>query len=117
MKKGRVDIISNGRQVLLNDSEGSMKRCGGVGDLLTGTLGTFIHWCHQRASQNVESDSSNDNRLAEENEANLMAALAGSIFIRECSRAAFDKSHRSMLAIDIIERMGETFYEMFDKKQ
>ena len=45
VKKGKWDIISNGRQTVFNDSVGSLKRCGGIGDILTGTIGSFAYWC------------------------------------------------------------------------
>ena len=36
IKKGNVDIISDGRDVIMNDISGMPKRCGGIGDLLSG---------------------------------------------------------------------------------
>jgi ATP-dependent NAD(P)H-hydrate dehydratase len=32
--------------VLTCDEEGSLRRCGGQGDLLSGSLGTFLYWMH-----------------------------------------------------------------------
>jgi ATP-dependent NAD(P)H-hydrate dehydratase len=108
IKKGKVDIISDGKEIIFNDSEGSLKRCGGIGDLLTGTLGTFINWTHK-----METDSKVNDIVIQPN---IIAALAGSLFIRECGRVAFNKYHRSVLAVDIVEQLPEVFYQMFDKE-
>lgn len=104
LKKGKIDIISDGQEVVYNEIEGSLKRCGGIGDLLTGTLGLFSFWC----------DSANERSSLFKNP-NLIAAYSASVFIRECSKKAFSKYHRSLLAVDIIEEISNTFYDMFDK--
>ncbi|KAL3879584.1 hypothetical protein ACJMK2_031875 [Sinanodonta woodiana] len=46
VQKGENDIISNGTQVLVCCGEGSPRRCGGQGDLLSGAMGTFTYWAH-----------------------------------------------------------------------
>jgi len=102
LKKGKVDIISNGQETLSNEAEGSLKRCGGIGDLLTGTLGTFAYW----------TDSS---QQTEHNESTILAAYSASVFIKECSRVAFTKFHRATLAVDVIDQIPTVFYDMFDK--
>jgi ATP-dependent NAD(P)H-hydrate dehydratase len=106
IKKGKFDIISNGNQVIFNDMDGSLKRCGGIGDILTGTIGTFSYWCNMNVN-----DSLNENEVSH----NMIACYIASVFVKECSRIAFEKFHRSVLAVDIIEQIAQTFYEMFDK--
>ncbi|KND04869.1 hypothetical protein, variant [Spizellomyces punctatus DAOM BR117] len=44
LQKGSRDIISNGKEVLICDAEGSPRRCGGQGDLLSGACATFLAW-------------------------------------------------------------------------
>lgn len=44
IQKGAKDYISNGKTTLVSDIEGGLKRSGGQGDTLTGTLGTFLCW-------------------------------------------------------------------------
>ena len=41
-KKGLVDIITNGNSVILVCNDGSLKRCGGIGDILVGILSGFL---------------------------------------------------------------------------
>ena len=106
IKKGKCDIISNGNQLVFNDMEGSLKRCGGIGDILTGTIGTFSYWSTLNKKETVNKNEISDY---------MIACYAASVFVKECSRIAFEKFHRSILAIDIIEQIAQTFYEMFDK--
>lgn len=111
LKKGKVDIITDGNELITNDMEGSLKRCGGIGDLLTGTIGTFTYWTHSGIENNKNEDSSKSLL----NQPCIVAAYAASTLIKECSRKAFEKIHRSTLADDIIQQIPEQFYNLFDK--
>lgn len=44
IQKGAKDYISNGRQTVVCDVPGGLKRSGGQGDTLTGCLATFLAW-------------------------------------------------------------------------
>jgi ATP-dependent NAD(P)H-hydrate dehydratase len=44
IQKGPKDFISNGKQTIVCDVPGGLKRSGGQGDTLTGTLVTFLAW-------------------------------------------------------------------------
>ena len=44
IQKGMKDYISNGEHTLVSDGEGGLKRSGGQGDTLTGSLATFLAW-------------------------------------------------------------------------
>lgn len=46
LEKGSVDRITNGTasEQLVNEVEGSVRRCGGQGDVLSGTVGCFLAW-------------------------------------------------------------------------
>ena len=98
MKKGKADIISDGDSIICNESQGSLKRCGGIGDILTGIIGTFIYWI-QTGMQNqyIKTNSIED-------KPNMLAAYCGSVFTRECSLIAFEKYKRSLIAVDIIDK-------------
>jgi len=101
LKKGHVDIISNGHEVVHAGGEGSLKRCGGVGDLLTGILATFTFWTHQAPHATASPPG-------------IMAAYAAASFTRECAHIAFLKHHRALLASDIVEQIGPAFRHTFD---
>ena len=44
LQKGAQDIISNGRRTEISNVPGGLKRCGGQGDILSGTVATFLAW-------------------------------------------------------------------------
>jgi ATP-dependent NAD(P)H-hydrate dehydratase len=44
VQKGGNDYISDGEQTLVVDLEGGLKRSGGQGDTLTGSIATFLAW-------------------------------------------------------------------------
>ena len=44
IQKGPHDVISNGRDSVVCDLQGGLKRSGGQGDTLTGSLATFLAW-------------------------------------------------------------------------
>lgn len=44
IQKGPHDYISNGKYTLTCDVPGGLKRSGGQGDTLTGSLATFLAW-------------------------------------------------------------------------
>jgi ATP-dependent NAD(P)H-hydrate dehydratase len=44
LQKGQRDYISNGEKTFVSDIEGGLKRSGGQGDTLTGSLATFLGW-------------------------------------------------------------------------
>ncbi|RNA42262.1 ATP-dependent (S)-NAD(P)H-hydrate dehydratase isoform X2 [Brachionus plicatilis] len=111
LKKGKVDIISDGKTMVYNEVQGSLKRCGGIGDLMTGTLSLFFHWCNVSNVNFFEEIE----KKSELEHPNIIAAYTASVFTRRCSQMAFDKYHRSVMAADIIAEISDSFYEMFDK--
>lgn len=52
IKKGNIDIISLGSSIsLINQEENSPRRCGGQGDILAGSIGTFLAWSSKYSRQ------------------------------------------------------------------
>jgi len=115
LKKGYSDIISNGNEEfpcikVTNDS--SPRRCGGQGDVLAGMLGTFFGWAHALKKRNELKDIG-------ENFTSVMPlhiAYMASYFCRYCSKKAYNKNKRSMIAMDIVQEIGESFQEIFQGK-
>ena len=56
-KKGIVDLISDGNISYYVAIEGSLKRCGGQGDVFAGMLGTFTKY-----ARNLKEFDSNSER-------------------------------------------------------
>ncbi|XP_052282397.1 ATP-dependent (S)-NAD(P)H-hydrate dehydratase-like isoform X2 [Dreissena polymorpha] len=108
VQKGASDIISDGNQVLVCSSEGSARRCGGQGDLLSGSMGTFAYWAHRACQENmsVNADLSRYGTC-------ISAAYAACLLTRECNRRAFLHFGRSMTTSDMIAVLPEAFESLY----
>lgn len=42
--KGPEDIIADGERFLVVKEPGALRRSGGLGDILAGTIGVAVHW-------------------------------------------------------------------------
>lgn len=89
---------------------GSGRRCGGQGDLLSGSIATFLNWTI--ATKNMIDDENNkpfDKNLL----ASSLSCFAASLLVRTCNAKAFQIKGRSMLATDMIEQIHEAFTELY----
>ncbi|KAJ9611813.1 YjeF family domain-containing protein [Exophiala oligosperma] len=105
LQKGAVDYISQGVDTTISDFQGGLKRSGGQGDTLTGSLGTFLAWreLYHEALWDIGPE-----KMTRE-ETLLVAAFGGSAITRECSRRAFAKRQRSLQASDLTEEVHDSF--------
>ncbi|KAF9477610.1 H-hydrate dehydratase [Pholiota conissans] len=89
------------------DVEGGLKRCGGQGDILSGSVGTFMAWgrCYE--------DGAFGDHTIPASRIPLLAAIGGSMVTRTASRIAFVQNGRSVVTQDMIPVLGEAFTEMF----
>uniref|UniRef100_A0A8C2VCV1 ATP-dependent (S)-NAD(P)H-hydrate dehydratase n=2 Tax=Chinchilla lanigera TaxID=34839 RepID=A0A8C2VCV1_CHILA len=101
--KGEHDLISDGQQVLECSLEGSGRRCGGQGDLLSGSLGVMAHWALLAGPEKT-----NGSRPL------LLAALGACALTRQCNHQAFQKHGRSTTTSDMIAEVGAAFRELFE---
>lgn len=81
-------------------SGGSARRCGGQGDLLSGSIATFLHWTIRHG----------------EREPVKVAAAAACVLVKEYNRRAFVEKGRSMTASDMIEKIHVTFEDLFEPR-
>ncbi|XP_017041546.1 ATP-dependent (S)-NAD(P)H-hydrate dehydratase [Drosophila ficusphila] len=77
---------------------GSGRRCGGQGDLLSGSLATFFYWSLQSNQPNPA----------------YIAACASSYFVKRLNSAAFQKFGRSLLASDMVNEIPAVFQADFE---
>jgi len=54
LHKGCPDLISNGKVTEDCGLGGSPRRCGGQGDVLSGSLATFLHWASRSADDMIK---------------------------------------------------------------
>uniref|UniRef100_A0A1J3H0B0 ATP-dependent (S)-NAD(P)H-hydrate dehydratase n=1 Tax=Noccaea caerulescens TaxID=107243 RepID=A0A1J3H0B0_NOCCA len=102
LRKGKSDLISNGETVKSVSIYGSPRRCGGQGDILSGSVAVFLSWAQQLKS-GPESPSENPA---------MLGCIAASGLLRKAASLAFTKHKRSTLTSDIIECLGESLEEI-----
>ncbi|VVC88426.1 unnamed protein product [Leptidea sinapis] len=92
IRKGKTDeVINNSPEVQWKSNvSGSGRRCGGQGDILSGSIATFLHWIlEQKNYLNIGIDV-NKNLIA-----SSLACYAGSALVGKCNENAF-KCSREM---------------------
>ena len=100
VRKGPTDLLSDGSCWLACDEPGSLKRSGGQGDVLAGSIATMLGWAKM-----AESPAGD----AAEVPPSMLAAYAACLLTRRFSAAAFAQRRRSMTAPDLIEAIGPVF--------
>nr|XP_031322184.1 ATP-dependent (S)-NAD(P)H-hydrate dehydratase isoform X1 [Camelus dromedarius] len=103
VQKGERDVISDGTQCWECSQEGSGRRCGGQGDLLSGSLGVLVHWALQAGPERTDGFSPL-----------LVAAFGACTLTRQCSHQAFQKHGRSTTTTDMIAEVGPAFSRLFE---
>ncbi|KAF3791104.1 ATP-dependent [Nymphaea thermarum] len=103
LQKGNSDIISDGRSITLVNIFGSPRRCGGQGDILSGSVAVFSSWAKQVLETQKEPDDSIPMNPM------VLGSISGSVLLRKAASVAFGKKKRSTLTTDIIECLGERF--------
>jgi ATP-dependent NAD(P)H-hydrate dehydratase len=101
VRKGACDRISDGEALLENVEPGCLKRSGGQGDVLAGSIATMLSWARgAELGGRLPPDAPPPPPLA---------AYAGCLLTRRFSAAAFAKHRRAMTAPDVIEAIGPVF--------
>ncbi|KAL4914713.1 Ribokinase-like protein [Aspergillus aurantiobrunneus] len=133
VQKGPHDVISNGITSIVSDIKGGLKRSGGQGDTLTGSLGTLMGWraaYHNGLWDSGEQDNSKEAQSKQDIQAELeserrmspattllLVAWAGSAITRECSHRAFKAKGRSMQASDLTDEVHESFLTLIGEPE
>ncbi|XP_050130189.1 ATP-dependent (S)-NAD(P)H-hydrate dehydratase isoform X2 [Malus sylvestris] len=104
LRKGRSDLISDGETVNSVSIYGSPRRCGGQGDILSGSVGVFLSWARQKIKDGDSSTSSRNPAL--------LGCIAASALMRKAASLAFENKKRSTLTTDIIECLGRSLEDI-----
>lgn len=150
VKKGREDIIvschshqleatstsdaSDPSGILLRCGMfGSPRRCGGQGDILCGSIATFLAWsCGLRdssagasaavAAAEADDDDDDDSEAKQmgqqqQQQSQLtpgaLAAFGGCVIVRRAAQLAFAKRRRSTGTQDVLSHVGKALDELF----
>jgi ATP-dependent NAD(P)H-hydrate dehydratase len=126
--------ISNGKTTIaLVGEKGSPRRCGGMGDILSGTIGVMHYWAlqHQKKNKKNKMASTTSAGTEEEEEQGqediedefqgiepaMWACWGGSFITKATASKAFSVHARSTTAPDLIDHLGEVFEEEFPSKK
>jgi ATP-dependent NAD(P)H-hydrate dehydratase len=113
IQKGAQDLVSNGDRTLVSDLKGGLKRSGGQGDTLTGSIATLLAWRKAYLDELWDEEEGGGKERLGEDEMVGLAAFGGSVITRECSRLAFEKKGRSMQASDLTDEVHAAFMTFF----
>ncbi|XP_034041700.1 ATP-dependent (S)-NAD(P)H-hydrate dehydratase isoform X1 [Thalassophryne amazonica] len=102
--KGEQDVITDGSQVIACSTEGSGRRCGGQGDLLSGAMGVLAHWAYAASADGI---------LRSVNPS-MVAAFGACALTRQCNSQAFQRHGRSTTTTDMIQEISSAFKKLFD---
>lgn len=101
VQKGGKDFISNGKSTLAVDLQGGLKRSGGQGDTLTGSIATFLGWRKAYMDGIWETGG----KLKEE-ELVQLAAFGGSAITRVSSASSFLRPRAGSAQLTICDCAG-----------
>ncbi|XP_062288083.1 ATP-dependent (S)-NAD(P)H-hydrate dehydratase isoform X3 [Scomber scombrus] len=102
--KGEQDLITDGSKVVSCSIEGSGRRCGGQGDLLSGSLGVLAHWAHAASAAG----------LIRSMNPSMVAGYGACALTRQCNSQAFQQHGRSTTTSDMIQEIGSAFKKLFE---
>ncbi|XP_034416919.1 ATP-dependent (S)-NAD(P)H-hydrate dehydratase isoform X1 [Cyclopterus lumpus] len=102
--KGEHDLITDGSMVISCSIEGSGRRCGGQGDLLSGSIGVLAHWAHAAPAAGMRRSLN----------PSVVAAFGACSLTRQCNSQAFQRHGRSTTTTDMIQEIGSAFKKLFE---
>jgi ATP-dependent NAD(P)H-hydrate dehydratase len=92
VRKGAVDVITNGRASVLIGKSSSPRRVGGQGDILAGLIGLCCSWLN---AKNFDYEA-------------ISAISLASLWTRQASSETYKEFGRSMLASYILNKIGSS---------
>jgi ATP-dependent NAD(P)H-hydrate dehydratase len=112
--KGVEDMISNGNETLICSEQGSPRRSGGQGDILSGITATFVHWAHW-----AQERFKDDPELSKEKIEDLIlcACYSACVLTRKCANYAFKKYFRSTTAPSLLEQLPCVLQDTFPYRE
>ncbi|KAJ2754020.1 hypothetical protein GGI19_002716 [Coemansia pectinata] len=110
VRKGKVDVITNGERVFVCDENGGLRRCGGQGDILSGAVVTFLAW-----GEKYKSGAWKHKDEIKHEDVTMLAAYAACMLSRHASFLAYDDCGRSTQSSNILEQVDMAFDNKFDQ--
>ena len=101
VKKGKCDIITDGKELYIVKNDGSLKRTGGIGDLLSGLINCYCGMINQRLKENKEYNQ----KCLLTHDILMKCCILACFVCRAASESAFEKMRYSLTAPDIISEL------------
>ena len=98
--KGEVDRVISSHSTIELDDQGCPRRCGGIGDVLSGVIAAII--------------SMNGPDTSIDSEDFIQSIYLSGKIVRIASKHAFEKRKRAMSALDVIENIRFAFEQIFE---
>lgn len=108
LRKGKSDLISDGVTVHSVGTFGSPRRCGGQGDILSGSVAVFSSWARSKYNEKQQNKSASSPMV--------LGCIAGSALLRRAASLAFLNKKRSTLTSDIIDCLGKSLEDISPAK-
>ncbi|KAJ2637967.1 hypothetical protein GGF40_001990 [Coemansia sp. RSA 1286] len=112
VRKGKVDIITNGSKVFVCEEPGGLRRCGGQGDILSGAIATFLAWGF-KYKQGAWKYAGGDQ--IDPQDVNMLAAYAACMVTRHASFLAYDECGRATQSTSVLEQVDIAFDNKFEQ--
>ncbi|KAJ1899886.1 hypothetical protein LPJ66_001829 [Kickxella alabastrina] len=111
VKKGKSDVITNGKTTFVCEELSGLRRCGGQGDILSGAIATFLAWGHKYKQGKWKHTG------GEVDFANIpmLAAYSACLVARHASFLAFDECGRATQSTSILDQVDIAFDNKFDE--
>ncbi|GLC64601.1 hypothetical protein PLESTF_000183300 [Pleodorina starrii] len=113
VSKGPVDAICDGKVTMICNASGGAKRCGSQGDILAGTIATFISWTLAFLDSARQSAEVEVVILPEINPM-VLASYGACLVTRTAAAYAFAARKRAMVASDMLSQLGSAMEMLFD---
>jgi NAD(P)H-hydrate repair Nnr-like enzyme with NAD(P)H-hydrate dehydratase domain len=108
VEKGHVDVVSRGNFVMQCAEEGGLKRSGGIGDVLAGTISAYMAW-HAILER---GDEGNDEQGLRQQRA--FAVWTACCTVKLATKVAFMNKRRAMSSRDVLDEICGVIAHMED---
>ena len=125
IQKGVIDTINNNICTMQCEEEGGLKRCGGIGDVLSGSVTAFMAWNSifeqqkkntSEATNSDDDDDDDDDNIVQQQQRQqqqrVFACWSASVLVKKATKLAYEKKHRSMSAMNVLDEIGIMIYDM-----
>ena len=102
VEKGYVDTISRGEFVMQCQEEGGLKRSGGIGDVLAGTISAYMAWY---AIILARGGSNNKNEVGDYTQQRAFAVWTACCTVKRATKVAFESKRRAMSSRDVLNEI------------